>query len=145
VNVIPGETTHIAPWLELVREVEPLFGPMPDFEATLGRNIARGSALAAVDGATFAGGLLLGGAAPDFKINWLAVRASCRRLGAGDALLRAALERFSPPCVVTLETFRAEEPPGLPARRLYEKHGFRAGALLAHQGAPRQTFSLKRA
>jgi hypothetical protein len=40
-----GTRDDVASWLEIVREVEPLFGPMPDFESTLRRNIGRGTAL----------------------------------------------------------------------------------------------------
>ena len=40
-----GTREDVASWLKIVREVEHLFGPMPDFEATLLRNISRGTAL----------------------------------------------------------------------------------------------------
>ena len=39
-----GAAADIPSWLEIVREVEPLFGPMPSFDATLERSIERGGA-----------------------------------------------------------------------------------------------------
>jgi hypothetical protein len=57
--LIVGEATRedVASWLEVVREVELLFGPMPDFESVLFRNIGRGTALCVRD----ASGQVLGG------------------------------------------------------------------------------------
>jgi len=34
-NAMPATESDIPTWLEIVREVEPLFGPMPDFEVIL--------------------------------------------------------------------------------------------------------------
>ncbi|MGC1289368.1 MAG: hypothetical protein WA895_41145, partial [Streptosporangiaceae bacterium] len=47
--VSEGTEDDVASWLEIAREVEPLFGPMPDFESTLRRNISRGTALCVRD------------------------------------------------------------------------------------------------
>ena len=38
-------TMDVPSWSEIVREVEPLFGSMPDFEAMLMRKIDQGAAL----------------------------------------------------------------------------------------------------
>ena len=35
-------TMDVPSWSEIVREVEPLFGPMPDFEAMLIRKLTKG-------------------------------------------------------------------------------------------------------
>ncbi len=57
-------------WLEPAREVEPLFGPTPDFEVTLRRNISRGTALCVRDAAgQVLGGVLLWAART--QITWL--------------------------------------------------------------------------
>ena len=67
--VAAGEGTRedVPSWLEIAREVEPLFGPMPEFEATLLRNIARGTALCVRDASgQVLGGALLGALADTF-------------------------------------------------------------------------------
>ena len=74
-DVVPATEADIPSWLVLVREVEPLFGPMPRFDVTLKNAIARGTAQC-VRGADdrVVGGVLLGGEAPDHWIRWLAVQ-----------------------------------------------------------------------
>jgi hypothetical protein len=42
-------TMDVPSWSEIVREVEPLFGSMPDFEAILIRKIDQGAALSVFD------------------------------------------------------------------------------------------------
>ena len=80
----------VASWLEIVREVEPAFGPMPDFESVLLRNIGRGTALSVRDpSGQVLGGVLLQ-APPGTRITWLAVRASARGRGVGRALVAGA-------------------------------------------------------
>jgi len=135
----------VASWLEIVREVEPLFGPMPDFEAVLHRNIGRGTALCARD----AKGQVLGGvlleARPGTRITWLAVRASARCRGVGRALVAEALRRCSPPCEVLVDTFGADNAEGRPGRRLYESFGFAPAEYLPDGpgGSSRQRFRLQ--
>jgi GNAT superfamily N-acetyltransferase len=137
----------ITSWLEIVREVEPLFGPMPMFDATLENKIAQGDALCvrAASGAV-TGGLLLGGTPPEIWIRWLAVRKTARGQGAGAALVTAALDRCSIPCTISLATFGADIAAGRPARRLYERIGFVAGEMLPRgpEGGTRQLFTLVR-
>jgi ribosomal protein S18 acetylase RimI-like enzyme len=141
-----GTRDDVASWLEIAREVEPLFGPMPDFESTLRRNICRGTALCVRD----AGGQVLGGmllrAAPHTQISWLAVRSSARRRGVGHALVAEALRRYPPPCEVLVDTFGEDSIEGHPARRLYESFGFLPGEDLPDgpQGGTRQRFRLQR-
>jgi ribosomal protein S18 acetylase RimI-like enzyme len=141
-----GTRDDVASWLEVAREVEPLFGPMPDFESTLRRNICRGTALCVRD----AGGQVLGGmllrAAPHTQISWLAVRSSARRRGVGHALVAEALRRYPPPCEVLVDTFGEDSIEGHPARRLYESFGFLPGEDLpgGPQGGTRQRFRLQR-
>ena len=145
-TVSGGTPDDVASWLELAREVEPLFGQMPDFEATIRRNITRGTALCVRD----AGGRVLGGmllrAAPRTQITWLAVRSSARRQGVGHALVAAALCRCPPPCDVLVDTFGADNVEGYPARRLYESFGFVPDEYLpaGPAGGSRQRFRLRR-
>jgi len=134
-------------WLEIAREVEPLFGSMPLFDVTLKDNIARGTALCADDGAGgVSGGLLLGGEAPDHSIRWLAVRRMARGQGNGKALVEAALARCTAPCTISLATFGADNVQGKPARALYLSLGFVAAEMLPRgpEGGTRQRFTLVR-
>jgi GNAT superfamily N-acetyltransferase len=145
--VQPPVLADIDSWLEITREVEPLFGPMPKFDITLMNNIARGSALV-VRGETGAilGGALLGGQSPDNWLRWLAVRSSVRGRGIGAAILSEILRRCPAPCTISLATFGPDNGLGRPARRLYERFGFRGGEMLPRgpEGGSRQLFTLER-
>jgi GNAT superfamily N-acetyltransferase len=146
-TVVVATPAHVRSWLELVREVEPLFGPMPEFEATLRRNIDRRSAYCVCLGEAVAGGLLLGGPAPsDRWIRWLAVRGSSRGVGVGAALVEAALARFAPPSTISLDTFGEDNREGAPARRLYLRYGFEPREMVnpGPEGRTCQRFVLKR-
>jgi GNAT superfamily N-acetyltransferase len=139
----------VASWLEIVREVEPLFGPMPDFGATLLRKIEERAALCVraddQDASTpVLGGMLLGGMREHGWIRWLAVRSSARGEGTGQRLVEAAIERMGTAKTISLDTFREENVEGRPARRLYGRMGFVAGALIEHDGMLRQRFDLVR-
>jgi len=127
-------------WLELVREVEPLFGRMPDFEATLVTKIEERDAFCVRSETQVLGGMLLGGTREHGWIRWLAVRASARGQGIGQRLVETALEHMSAANTISLDTFREENVPGRPARRLYVRLGFVPGPLIEAQGAPRQRF-----
>lgn len=145
-TVEEGTREDVASWLEIVREAEHLFGPMPDFESTLLRNISRSTALCVRD----ANGQVLGGALlqapPRTRITWLAVRASARRKGIGYALVAEALRRCPPPCEVLVDTFGADNIEGRPARRLYESFGFVPAEHLPNgpEGGSRQRYRLQR-
>jgi ribosomal protein S18 acetylase RimI-like enzyme len=141
-----GTRDDVASWLEIVREVEPLFGPMPDFESTLRRNIGRGTALCVRDpGCQVLGGMLLR-PAPHTQITWLAVQSSARRQGVGHALVAEALRRYPPPCEVLVDSFGEDSIEGNAARRLYESFGFLPGEDLPDgaEGGSRQRFRLAR-
>ena len=132
---------------EIAREVEPLFGPMPDFEAILIRKIDEGAALcirshSEGDAACVLGGLLLGGSPPQGWIGWLAVRSRARSASIGQCLIEAAIERLKGFDRISVDTFRAENIEGRAARRLYERVGFVAGPLVKVGGVPRQRYVL---
>ncbi|HNW92196.1 MAG TPA: GNAT family N-acetyltransferase [bacterium] len=115
-------------WLDLAREVEPLFGPMaavPEFRQALQAAIAAGQALGSVSPDAprrLNGGVIVDPAAND--IAWLAVTASARGAGLGDRLLAAALAHLDPQRPVSVTTFAAGIPAGAAAHRLYHRHGF---------------------
>jgi GNAT superfamily N-acetyltransferase len=137
----------IESWMTLAREVEALFGPMSNFDATVRAKISDDAALCVHDGAGgLLGGVLVGGEAPENWIRWLAVRRSARRKGVGSALLTAVLDRWPGPCTISLATFGADNPDGLAARRLYERFGFVADKELPRgpEGGTRQLYILVR-
>jgi GNAT superfamily N-acetyltransferase len=145
--IFAATESDIPGWLALVREVEPLFGPMPSFDITLRNKIAAGDALSARDlSGQVTGGILLGGAPPAHWIRWLAVRKAARGQGIGQALVAAALARCPDPCTVSLVTFGADNVQGRPARGLYESFGFTAAEVLPRgpEGGTRQKFVLVR-
>jgi GNAT superfamily N-acetyltransferase len=140
-------TMDVPSWSEILREVEPLFGPMPDFEAMLIRKIDQGPALcirshSEGDAACVLVGLLFGGSPPQGWIRWLAVRSRARGTGIGQCLVEAAIERLKGFDRISVDTFRAENLGGRAARRLYERVGFVAGPLVEVGGVPRQRYVL---
>ena len=146
-NAIPATESDIPTWLEIVREVEPLFGPMPDFQITLVRKIRQQNALCVrsdreQECGRVLGGILLGGAPPHAWIRWLAVRSSSRGLGIGECLVREAINRLASSDRISLDTFRDENIEGRPARRFYERLGFVPGRYVEIEGEPRQRYTL---
>lgn len=112
-------------WLELAREVEPLFGPMVDdpvFRENLKEAVTRETAFCAVDGNEFYGGIVI--SPENNEILWLAVTQSERGHGTGAALLSEALKNLDHTKPVSVITFDQTCPAGLPARRLYLSFGF---------------------
>ena len=145
--VVTAALSDIASWLQIVRQVEPLFGDMPLFDVTLKTKIAEGAALCVRDRESrVLGGVLLGGEAPDNWIRWLAVRASARGHGVGAALLTEILRRWPAQCTISLSTFGEDNLEGRAARHLYERFGFVAGAMLPRgpEGGTRQRYTLVR-
>jgi GNAT superfamily N-acetyltransferase len=144
-TVVLGEFADIPSWLEIVRSVEPLFGHMPKFDVTLRTKMERAEALCVRDvTGRIDGGVLLGGEAPDIWIRWLAVRHAARRRGIGAAMVVEVIRRSPTPSTISLTTFGADIADGRAARRLYERFGFVAGAMLPRgpEGGTRQIYTL---
>lgn len=142
-------------WLELVAEVEPLFGPMPDFAAHAERGIGRGTALVVRDSrdVVLGAALLSGqpGAQPgsrpaEHEIRWLAVRSSARRRGVARALLTEIMRHWPAPSDIDVITFGAGHPGAVAARALYESFGLSPAEALpaGPESGSRQRFVLHR-
>jgi ribosomal protein S18 acetylase RimI-like enzyme len=143
----------VARWLDLAAEVEPLFGSMlddPEIYRVLLRGIERQTAFCVreedgVPGTPLLGGLLYSPARPDrpeHRIIWLAVTAQSRRLGVGRRLVERACGLVAPPATLAVVTFGADNLPGRPARRLYERLGFlpQEAASRGPEGGSRQVY-----
>ena len=132
-------------WLELVTQVEGLFGPMPGFEDHIQPGLQRGTALVVVDdGDRVMGAALLSADDHLHHIHWLAVRESVRRQGVGAALVTAILGRW-PTGSVAVVTFSSEMAGGETARGLYDRFGFKCqgAAEPAPDGGRRDLFVLR--
>lgn len=126
-NVRRSTMDDYAGWLELAKEVEPLFGPMseePAFCEGLKQAVTDGKALCIADDKA---GCLVGGVIISLEANeilWLAVAKSSRGQRAGAALLAEAIACLDCMRPVTVTTFDGTVDAGFPARRLYESFGF---------------------
>ena len=116
----------VVAWLDLAREVEPLFGPMvgqDDFHESLKAAISNKSAYCARD----EHGRPLGIVAVSQErneITWLAVAKSARGRGIGGQLLAHAVSRLDAARPLRIQTFAASVPEGAAARKLYLAAGF---------------------
>lgn len=133
-------------WLELAAEVEPLFGPMPNFAEHAHRAVARNSALVVRDpGDRVLGAALLAHKPHDRTIHWLAVRSDARRRGVGRILVAEILRRWPPPGDIEVVTFGPDVAGCHPARALYESAGFSPADTepSGPEGGTRQRFILR--
>lgn len=118
--------SEIENWLELVSEVEPLFGPMigvAGFQAGLVAAIVDKRAFGVRNDC----GKLCGVVVVSYERNeveWLAVANSDRKNGYGGKLLKHAIGRLNPMKPVTVQTFDKTVTVGLAARNLYLRFGF---------------------
>jgi GNAT superfamily N-acetyltransferase len=119
--------SDIDSWLELAREVEPLFGPMVDeagFHDALKAVISEERAFCIRDD----GGKLCSAIVLSYEkneIEWLAVTYSKRRKGYGEMLLNYAISRLSSQKPIAVQTFANTVLAGVGARNLYIKFGFK--------------------
>ncbi len=144
-SVATATPVDVDSWLDIVVTVEPWFGPMPDFRATLDRSLRRGGARCVRSDDKVIGGALL--SRPEAaRIHWLAVRESHRRLGVASALVQAAIDEFAVAEEITVDTFGDDHPAGPPARRLYEAFGFQPAEILplGPEGGSRQRYRRRR-
>ncbi len=117
----------LAAWLELAREVEPLFGPMLGHDAF--HNAMKSAIISKnaycirhAEHSTPLGIIVI---SPERnEIDWLAVKASARGKGVGKALLEHAISTMPASLPLRVQTFSATVAAGLSARMLYLRAGF---------------------
>lgn len=114
-------------WLELAKEVEPLFGEMvenEDFKKAIKECISNLSAFCAVNTDNDIEGII----AIDKSVNeisWLAVRKRSRGKGYSYQLLKAAIHCLDNSKPIFVQTFSSDSKAGVAARRLYMQFGFK--------------------
>ncbi|MFK0292717.1 GNAT family N-acetyltransferase [Streptomyces sp. NPDC090442] len=136
--------------LDLAAQVEHWFGPMvedPGFHRAVDSHLRRSTALVAVSGSDVVGGLLFGGNAPTYHVDWLVVSEETRGGGVGRALVADALRRFvSVPGHIEVITFGADHPGATAsgARVFYERLGFSPAEAAdpGPEGGSRQVYRL---
>jgi len=117
-------------WIVLVKEVEPLFGPMADeiaFQEALRQAIKCERAFCIRSNLNKKERMLKGGiiiSKESNEIVWLAVSKQCRRKGFGRQLLKFAISKLNPKADIFVQTFDESVPEGKPARKLYTESGF---------------------
>ena len=113
-------------WLELAREVEPLFGPMvgePDFHEAIKTVISKERAFCLRDDCNKLCGVIVISYEKN-EIEWFAVANNARRKGYGEKLLNYAINKLNPQKAISVQTFDKTVLAGLGARKLYIKYGF---------------------
>lgn len=114
-------------WMELAREVEPLFGEMvgnEDFINGIKGCIASQSAFCVVNTDSEVEGIVAINKAVN-EIAWLAVREKCRGKGYGYQLLERAIESLDKSKPIYVQTFSPGVKAGEAARKMYLKFGFK--------------------
>lgn len=116
----------IVTWLDLAKEVEPIFGPMigqDDFHTALKTIISSQDAYCARDESGRPLGLVAISPAKN-QILWLAVFTSSKKQGIGKKLLDYAMNQLNERAPIRVQTFADSVPAGAPARKLYLAAGF---------------------
>ncbi len=122
----PVKLEDIPAWLELAREVEPLFGPMADsedFRGCIRQVILDGSAFCGeTENGTIGGIIAIN--RQGSEIAWLAVSSSCRGKGIGRLLMETAVRELDQTAEILVQTFAAGIASGTNARALFNGFGF---------------------
>lgn len=114
-------------WIELAREVEPLFGEMVDNENFINGIkdcISDSSAFCVVNTNNDIEGVIAINKALN-EVSWLAVREKCRGKGYGYQLLEAAIDSLDNKKPIYVQTFSPDVKAGEAARKIYMKFGFK--------------------
>lgn len=147
-EVLYGVREDIRSWIELVREVSPVF---PGLETEEAIEEHRNTVLEFMDGkralCVKIGGRVAGVLLFSVRHNMiccLAVSPEHRHKGIASALLSAALEQLDKNKDIKVTTFREDDEKGTAARALYKKFGFSEDMLVEEYGYPNQLFVLRR-
>jgi len=114
-----------AAWIELAREVEPMFGPMADsveFQAGIKDCIENNNAFGILSNNKLAGVIAID--RQHNEILWLAVGEKYRGNRYGDLLVKKAIEELECNGDIYVQTFSNEIEEGKSARIIYERNGF---------------------
>lgn len=136
----------IPAWLELAREVEPLFGPMADsedFRNGIRQVILEGSAFCGETGDGTIGGIIALNR-PGNEIAWLAVSSICRGTGIGRLLMETAVRELDPAAEILVQTFASGIASGTSARALFTGFGFTDAEAAGKNPAGIDTVIMKR-
>jgi ribosomal protein S18 acetylase RimI-like enzyme len=117
----------ITQWKIIIREVEPLFGPMlsdPGFIPAISEAIISNMVFGYEDDEThqIIGAIVIN--RDSNNIEWLAVSNRQKQNGIGSKLLERALSELDKNQNIYVQTFSQEVEAGIAARKLYEKYGF---------------------
>lgn len=113
-------------WIDLAKEVEPLFGPMTDseeFQAGI-KNCIKSKIAYCIENSP---GDIAGIIALDKEKNeilWLAVAQKHRGNKYGDQLVKKAIDELYKNGAIYVQTFASGTNEGQSARHIYEKNGF---------------------
>lgn len=114
-------------WLELAKEVEPLFGKMVEcenFKKGIKDCISNLSAFCVVNTNNAIEGIIAIDKATN-EISWFAVRKNCRGKGYGSQLLKAAIDFLDNKKPIFVQTFSPNIKIGQATRKIYIKFGFK--------------------
>ena len=135
-------------WMELVRQVRPLFPGLDDEKALADHRrqltgfISRKEAIGSRDKTVLRGGILF--SRRDNEICFLATDSRYRRQGLGTQLVKAALPQLDIGRDITLYTYTRQDEIGAAARAFYQKLGFVPGRITNLFGRDIQQFVLKK-
>jgi ribosomal protein S18 acetylase RimI-like enzyme len=114
-------------WLDISREVEPLFGPMAnseEFRNGIKNCIENHNAFGIEnEGENLAGIIALD--RDNNEISWLAVGKNYRGNNYGEKLIQKAIDELSDNGDIFVQTFSEKVTEGRSARIIYERNGFR--------------------
>ena len=129
-DVDHSKVTDLDAWIELAREVEPLFGPMADepaFQEGLRQAISDNTAFCIrsdpnENDRSIKGGIVI--SIDSNEIAWLAVSKQHRGMGYGRQLLQYAIGKLNRQESIFVQTFHESVSEGKTARKLYLNFGF---------------------
>ncbi len=125
-RIEPVKNCDIVDWLELVREVEPLFGPMigtAGFPEHLAMVVGEERAFCVRNERGELSGVIVVSHEKN-EIEWLAVASRDQQNGFGEKLLQYAINQLDGQRPIAVQTFAEGVPGGAGARKLYRKCGF---------------------